>query len=131
MRRKLIDADFQQMPSNAIVELAPPDADGLRYIRVKVDIDLADPPELADLETAGVLSFKRITKQLWEDSTFTWDQCKAGVIERPGGVGKVPRLLCQRSGGLRGVVGKTSRQRQGRFAPAGARWRNSFRHVEE
>ena len=75
------DSMFRPMPSNAMVEGAEPDAEGLRYIRLTVEIDLAKPPRPAELKTAGVLSFKKITQQLWNDSSFKFSQCSAGVWE--------------------------------------------------
>ena len=67
-------------PKNAILE--PDSSDGgLRYVRLNVDVDLADPPKPVDLATAGVLTFKHVTQHLWDASTFRWDQCKSGVFE--------------------------------------------------
>ena len=68
-------------PSRAVVEAAGPDADGMRHIRVGVQVDLASPQAPEDLATAGVLSFAKIDRVLWSTTTFGWEQCRAGVLE--------------------------------------------------
>lgn len=73
---------FTNQASHAVVEPNLADGDGLRYIRVCVDIDLREPPTIHELETAGVLRFTTIiTRRGWGVTTFQWSHCKSGVIE--------------------------------------------------
>jgi hypothetical protein len=76
--------------SHAVVEKRPTDSDGLRYVRVGVDVDLTNPPTEDELETAAVLIFQEKTKitqevcfsqELWDQTTFKWSHCKEGVFE--------------------------------------------------
>ena len=57
---------YAAQPVHAWVEAAPTDAHGLRFVRVGVTVDLADPPQEEDLESAVVLTVEQLDRRLWE-----------------------------------------------------------------
>eukprot|EP00729_Bicosta_minor_P005073 gene5073-5836_t len=68
-------------PTHASVEVAGADADGLRFIRVGVAVDLANPPPDKELATAVVLRIPNVDQPLWDSTTFAWEHCKNGCRE--------------------------------------------------